>query len=95
MRKNIIVWIVSVSAAAALSAGITAQVQSGQSGQSRVVSGDDFGFRVEGQRRENRLNPATGRREPVEVVTGHMVVKVNGQWVEAVDAGGGIRPVTQ
>lgn len=92
MRRNIIVWLVSVSAAAALSAGITAQVQSGQS---RVVSGDDFGFRVEGQRREKRLNPVTGRPEPVEIVTGHMVVKVNGQWVEAVDAGGGIRPVTE
>lgn len=39
-------------------------------GQSRIVSGDDIGFRVEG------ADPRTGNP------TGVWVIKVNGAWVE-------------
>ncbi len=95
MRKSIIVWAVSVAAAAAVSAGVTAQVvQSGRVGQPRIVSGSDIGFRVEGQRREPRTDSVSGRTAPIDILTGHLVVKVNGEWIEAEVSGRGIRPAT-
>lgn len=94
MRKSTILWIVSVAAAAAISAGVTAQVQSERVDQARVVSGGDFGFRVEGQRSESRTDTLTGSKAPVDILTGHLVVRVNGQWLEAEISGGRIRPLT-
>jgi hypothetical protein len=95
MRKSIVLWVVSVAAAAGISAGVTAQqVQSNRVDQPRVFSGNDIGFRVEGQRRDMRSDPRTGRTAPVDLLTGQLVVNVNGQWVEAEFAGGKIRPLT-
>jgi hypothetical protein len=37
----------------------------------------------------------TGRTAPVDILTGHFVVRVNGQWVEAEVSGGKVRPATQ
>lgn len=71
MPKKLIVWVVSVSAAAAISAAVTAQVQSDR----RIVSGGDIGFRIEGK--DMSGNP-----------TGTLVVRVNGEWLPAVPAGG-------
>jgi hypothetical protein len=93
MRKSVLLWILSVTAAAAVSAGVAAQaVQSQRSDQVRILSGSDIGFRVEGQKRELRRN-GLGRSEPTDVVTGHYVVRINGAWIE-VSEGGGVRPLT-
>lgn len=96
MRKSIVLWIVSVSAAAAISAGLTAQVvQPRRAEQARILFGDNVGFRVEGQEQEMRTDTFTGRKAPVDFVSGQIVFKINGQWVEAhVTAGGGVRPAT-
>jgi hypothetical protein len=93
MRKLTLLWILAVCTAAIISASVTAQVQV-PFDQIRILSGDDIGFRVEGQRRAQRTNPQTGRTAPVNILTGQLMVKVNGQWVEAEISGGGIRPAT-
>lgn len=46
-----------------------------------VISGADLGFRVEGQRGD--------------AVTGRLVVRINGQWVEAQSASGVMKLGTQ
>jgi len=94
MRKSTILWILAIGAAAAVSAGVTAQVQSQAFDQPRTVFGDDIGFRVEGQRRESRTDHQTGRTSPVNILTGHLVVRVNGQWVDAEISGTRVRPAT-
>lgn len=92
MRKSIVlVWVLSLVVVAAISAVVGAQVRNLPP---RVLSGADVGFRVEGQREEMRTDQLTGRREPVAVLTGQLVVRVNGQWLEAEIAGGRIRPAT-
>ena len=59
-----------------------------------VLSGPDVGFRVEGQKRELRKD-SNGRSVPVDVVVGQLVVRINGQWVDAQTGGlGTIRPLT-
>jgi hypothetical protein len=59
-----------------------------------VLSGNDVGFRVEGQKRELRTG-SNGRPFPVDVVVGQIVVRINGQWVDAQVGGSGtIRPAT-
>ena len=59
-----------------------------------LLSGSDVGFRVEGQKRELRKDP-NGRSVPVDVVVGQLVVRINGQWVDAQTGGvGTIRPLT-
>jgi hypothetical protein len=68
MRKSVVLWILSVAAAAAMSAGVTAQFQSGA--QPRILSGSDVGFRIEG--RDMSGNPA-----------GTLVIRVDGEWVPA------------
>ena len=91
MRKSVVLWVVSVTAAAGLSAVVTAQrVRPVE--PPRILS--EVGFRVEGQRTESRNDPMTGARGPVDIVTGHLVVRVNGQWVEAELSGGRVRPLT-
>jgi hypothetical protein len=47
-----------------------------------IVSGGDIGFRID--------------RRDANAVTGRLMVRVNGQWVETREAaaGGGIRPLT-
>jgi len=57
-----------------------------------VLSGDDVGFRVVGHKKAPRLDNF-GRSAPVDVVVGQLVVRVNGQWVEA-EIGGSVRPAT-
>lgn len=92
MRKPLVlVWVLSLAIAAAISAVATAQIRNLQP---RVLSGGDVGFRVEGQREEMRTDQITGERAPVSVLTGQLVVRVSGQWVEAEIAGGRIRPAT-
>ena len=95
MRKSTLLWILAVCTAGMLSAGVMAQVQlQPQFDQPRILSGDDIGFRVEGQRRESRTDRQTGRTAPVNILTGQLMVKVNGQWVEAEINGGRVRPAT-
>ena len=94
MRKSIILWMVSVSTAAAISAGVTAQVRSNRSDQPRVLSGADVGFRVHGQRREMRTDTTTGRKTPIDMLVGQLVVRVNGEWVEVKESVGPT-PLTQ
>lgn len=92
MTKSAILWGVSVAAAAAISAGVTAQVQSGRDG--RIISGNDIGFRVDGQRSERRSDNLSGQTAMVDVLRGQLVVRVNGQWFDAEFSGGGVRPAT-
>lgn len=87
MRRSIVLWLLSVSAAAAISAGVTAQVLSTRA-EPRVLSGADIGFRVEGTKADVRTNPATGRREPVTRLVGRFVVRVNGEWLDVQEPGG-------
>jgi hypothetical protein len=95
MRKLIILWVASVATAAAISAGVMAQVQSTPPGDVRILTGQDIGFRVEGQAQERRRDPLTNRSSTVDLLTGHLVVRVNGQWIEAaILPGGGVRPAT-
>ncbi len=94
MRTSIILWMLSVAVAAAIAAGLTAQVLPRRLDEPRVLSGSDVGFRVEGQRRDPRTDPQTGRTAPTDILTGQLVVRVNGQWVEAEISGGRIRPLT-
>ena len=81
MRKSTLLWILAVCIASAMSAGLGAQALQSQFDQPRILSGDDLGFRVEGQRRESRTDHQTGRTAPVNVLTGRLMVRVNGQWV--------------
>ena len=94
MLKSTTLWILAVCTAAVISAGVTAQVRQPQFEQPRILSGDDVGFRVEGQRSESRTDRQTGRTAPVTILTGQLMVKVNGQWVEAEINGGRVRPAT-
>lgn len=94
MRNTTILWAIAVLTAAVLSAGLTAQVVQRQFDQPRVLSGDDIGFRVEGQRRETRTDRLTGQKAPTTIVTGQLMVRVNGQWVEAELSGLRARPAT-
>ena len=60
-----------------------------------VLSGNDVGFRVEGHKRERRTDNRTGRTSSVDIAVGQLVVRINGQWVEAQLDGRGIaRPAT-
>lgn len=60
-----------------------------------ILSGGDVGFRVEGHKRERRTDNLTGRTSSVDIATGQLVVRINGQWVEAQLDGRGIaRPAT-
>lgn len=92
MRKAAILWVVSVGAAAAISASVTTQVLSGR--DARILSGDDIGFRVDGQRSERRTDRLSGQTTMVDVLRGQLMVRLNGQWFEAEFSGGGIRPLT-
>jgi hypothetical protein len=88
MRKWAILWVVSIGVAMAISAGVTVRVQS------RVLSGDDVGFRVEGVRSERRTDRLTGQVTTVDVLKGNLVVRLNGQWMEAEFSGPVARPAT-
>lgn len=81
MRKSLTMWILGLAGVAAISAGLFAQSQPGRADSSRIITGDDIGFRVEGK--DLRGNP-----------TGTLMVRVNGQWVPATQAVG-LRPATQ
>ena len=93
MRQSTVLWILAMCMVAAITAGVTTQVLS-QFDQPRVLSGDDFGFRVEGQRRESRPNRQDGRIDQVNILTGRLMVRVNGLWVEADIERSGVRPAT-
>lgn len=93
MKKWLIIWVVSIALAAGASAAITVQVRD-RVVQARILSGSDVGFRVEGQREELRTDTLTGRSSPVDVLTGRLMLRVNGQWVEAELSGGRVRPAT-
>jgi hypothetical protein len=95
MRKSTLLWIFAICLAAAVTAGLTAQVvQPGPFDQPRILSGDDIGFRVDGQRREPRTDRLTGRTAPTTILTGQLMVRVNGQWVEADISSVKARPAT-
>jgi hypothetical protein len=91
MRKSTLLWILAICAATTISAGVTAQVLSQPFAEPRVLSGGDLGFRVEGHTTESRINRKTSRTDQVSIVTGRLMVKVNGQWVEA-EISGDLRP---
>jgi hypothetical protein len=93
MTKSVVLCVVSMTVAAAISAAVTAQAQRPGANQPQIISGDDIGFRVEGQRRETRTDQETGRRTTVDVAIGQFLVRINGQWVEA-HASAGVRPLT-
>jgi hypothetical protein len=60
-----------------------------------ILSGSDVGFRVEGHKRERRTDHLTGRTSSVDIAIGQLVIRINGQWVEAQLDGRGIaRPAT-
>jgi hypothetical protein len=79
MRKWIVLWLSSLAVVSALTSGLMRaqttpddlrrRVQEQLPG-SRIISGDDIGFRLEG------MSPAD---EPV----GTLVVRIDGQWVVA------------
>ena len=100
MKSSIALWVASVAVTAAASAALTARtvaqvvVPPLGTAQPRLLSGDDIGFRVEGQKQERRFDARTGRPTTVDRVTGHLVVRVNGQWVEADVSGLMARPAT-
>ena len=77
MRARRLVWVFVVALVAVAAAWSHAQSLQFTPVTPTVVSGADFGFRVEGNRGGT----------PV----GTLVVKMNGQWVEA-EVGGGGRP---
>ena len=67
MRRLIGFWLLSLVLVATLASIVTAQIQSTPP---RVLSGDDFGFRVDG----------------IDRITntpfGQLVIRVKGEWVE-------------
>jgi len=74
-RKIVTLWILSLVVVAALAAGVAAQSSPLNPSVARafppkVMSGADLGFRVEGLDVNNK---------PV----GHLVIRVNGEWIEA------------
>jgi hypothetical protein len=77
MRKSVIVWIASVASAAALSAAVSAQVWPNRADPPRILSGPDIGFRVEGIKSGNQT-----------VAVGRLVVRMNGEWIEASESTG-------
>lgn len=81
MRKRIGIGV--VSAATLIGGGIWAhaqvQVPNTRPEDGKVLSGADLGFRVE----------TTGP----DGVTGRLMVRINGQWVEAKTAGVGIKKI--
>jgi hypothetical protein len=92
-RARFALIMVFVTSLTGIGAWVSAQAQV-QPQTPVVVSGNDVGFRVEGLKRELRRD-GNGRSVPVDVVVGHMVVRVDGQWVEAQPGGSGtIRPAT-
>ncbi len=73
MRRITLLWIASLVATALLASGLTqAQVQIPRFSQQdpRILSGGDFGFRVDGYDRGGRPQ-------------GTVMVRQNGEWVEA------------
>ncbi|MGE0450289.1 MAG: hypothetical protein AB7Q29_11985 [Vicinamibacterales bacterium] len=93
MRKWLL-WVGTVIVAAGVSSLVTAQVLPERFPQPRVLSGDNVGFRVEGRRQEARTDQVSGRTGVADILTGHLVVRVNGEWVEAEVSGGRVRPAT-
>ena len=72
-----------------------AQVQLQRTEEPVVLSGSDVGFRVEGHKRERRTDRLTGRTGSMDIAVGQLVVRINGQWVEAeIDGRGVARPAT-
>jgi hypothetical protein len=72
-----------------------AQVQLQRTEEPVVLSGSDVGFRVEGHKRERRTDRLTGRTGFTDIAVGQLVVRINGQWVEAeIDGRGVARPAT-
>ena len=60
-----------------------------------ILSGSDVGFRVEGHKRERRTDRFTGQTGSVDIAVGQLVIRINGQWVEAqIDGRGVARPAT-
>ena len=100
MKRSMALWAASVAFTAAVSAAITARavaqvvVPPLGTAQPRLITGNDIGFMVEGQKQERRFDGRTGRPTTVDMVTGHLVVRVNGQWVEADVSGLMARPAT-
>jgi hypothetical protein len=72
-----------------------AQAQGLRTEEPVVLSGSDIGFRVEGHKRERRTDRSTGLTGSVNIAVGELVVRINGQWVEAqIDGRGVARPAT-
>jgi hypothetical protein len=76
MRKWVVLWLASMVVVAGLASALTRA--QGLQNDSRVVSGADIGFRVEGV---NRAGTPSGT----------LVIRVKGEWVP-VDFGRDVRP---
>ena len=78
MRRPLMWWLLSLVLTAVVTSVAAAQINRPRLNptQPRVVSGDDFGFRVEG------TDKSSGK--PV----GTIVIRVNGEWLEV---GGGLK----
>lgn len=74
MKRLILLWLASLITVAAASATFT-WAQTRQT-EPRILSGPDIGFRVEGR------DPRNG------TPTGTLMIRLNGEWVEAGSTGG-------
>jgi len=74
MKRTLIVWVAAAWVVSLAGVGLWAsQVRLGiRVVQSQVISGADFGFQAAGQ-----PDAANG------FVAGHLVVKIDGKWIEA------------
>lgn len=96
LRARVVLVVLVATSFVTIGAWSFAQVQVQRTNEPQVVlSGGDIGFRVEGHKRERRTDPLTGQTGPVDIAVGQLVVRINGQWVEAqLDGRGVARPAT-
>ena len=76
MKKSVLLWLLSLVPTAVVTASIV--MAQTRPTEPRILSGDDIGFRVEGN------DPRTGNP------TGTLVVRIDGKWV-AISPAGGVR----
>jgi hypothetical protein len=94
-RTRIVLIVLVVSSLMGTGVWSFAQVQPRSTDAPIVLSGNDVGFRVDGHKRERRTDSLTGRTSTADIAVGQLVVRINGQWVEAALDGRGIaRPAT-
>jgi hypothetical protein len=94
-RKRIALVTVLVASLTGIGVFSFAQVQVQRTDEPVILSGSDVGFPVEGHKSERRTDRLTGQTGSVDIAVGQLVVRINGQWVEAqLDGRGLARPAT-